>query len=80
MGADFRDYDNDGIENSLDPCSTVANPNWDPRLKSNDPSYTGDPDKDGANVLTKGYQVLKVTRGDTLRWNQFTDNANGTRE
>jgi len=41
-----RDYDNDGIENSLDPCATVANPLWNPRLKINDPAYTGDDDKD----------------------------------
>jgi hypothetical protein len=41
-----RDYDNDGIENGLDPCAFDANPNWNPRLKTNDPVYTGDQDKD----------------------------------
>src|SRR4030042_568214 len=40
-----RDHDNDGIVNGLDPCATVANPLWNPRLKINDPAYTGDDDK-----------------------------------
>ena len=45
------DADGDGIENMLDPCPTIANPNWDPREKhgstySPNPNYTGDKDID----------------------------------
>jgi prepilin-type N-terminal cleavage/methylation domain-containing protein len=32
----------------------------------------GDPVKYGVNALTKGYQVLKITQGDTARWNKYT--------
>jgi prepilin-type N-terminal cleavage/methylation domain-containing protein len=31
----------------------------------------GDPVKYGVNALTKGYQVLKITQGDTARWSKF---------
>src|SRR5438034_8826026 len=30
-GASQRDADGDGFENSLDPCPTTPDPNWDPR-------------------------------------------------
>ena len=41
-----RDADGDGIETGMDPCPTIANPNWDPRLRTMDPAYAGDADKD----------------------------------
>ncbi len=40
------DADGDGIENSLDPCPTDPNPNWDPRVGTLDPLYSGDQDGD----------------------------------
>lgn len=39
----LRDADGDGIENSLDVCALIANPEWDPRA-ANDPL---DADNDG---------------------------------
>ena len=41
-----RDADGDGWENSLDTCPTIPNPNWNPRLKTSNPQYSGDQDKD----------------------------------
>jgi hypothetical protein len=41
------DADDDGIENGLDVCPFTPNPNWNPRLRTSDPAYTGDQDKDG---------------------------------
>jgi hypothetical protein len=40
-----RDYDNDGIENGLDPCPSDPNPGWDPRVPNN--LSGGDGDADG---------------------------------
>jgi hypothetical protein len=45
------DADGDGIENPLDPCPTIANPDWDPRVQPGSPAapnpdYTGDQDLD----------------------------------
>jgi hypothetical protein len=40
-----RDYDNDGIENSLDTCPTNPNPSWDPRAPN--ALSGGDADGDG---------------------------------
>jgi hypothetical protein len=40
------DADGDGIQTSMDPCPLDPNPNWDPRLKINNPAYHGDSDKD----------------------------------
>jgi len=53
--ASQRDADNDGIENSMDPCPNTPDPDWDPRLSYLDPSYpkdsegksAGDKDRDG---------------------------------
>ena len=42
-----RDADNDGIENALDTCPFSADPSFDPRRNTADPSYAGDDDKDG---------------------------------
>ena len=41
-----RDADGDGIENGLDPCPTVANPTWTPRINPGQAGYTGDADQD----------------------------------
>lgn len=38
-----RDADGDGLENSLDVCELVPNPDWDPRVID----VTNDPDNDG---------------------------------
>ena len=43
LTASQRDADGDGIENSLDVCADVANPNWDPRAVSDDPDFDGLP-------------------------------------
>src|SRR5438034_4895823 len=40
-----RDYDNDGIENGLDPCPSAPNGGWDPR--ANNSLSGGDTDADG---------------------------------
>jgi hypothetical protein len=40
-----RDYDDDGIENGMDPCYATPNPNWDPR--ANNAVSGGDSDADG---------------------------------
>lgn len=53
-----RDFDNDGIENHLDTCVTVATPDWEPRIS--DPIH--DPDGDGLpgqdDVSQSGEQLL----------------------
>lgn len=53
-----RDFDDDGIENHLDTCVTVATPDWNPRVS--DPIY--DPDGDGLpgqdDVSQSGEQLL----------------------
>jgi len=41
-----RDADGDGIENRLDPCPTVPNLNWTPRINPGQAGYTGDEDQD----------------------------------
>src|SRR5438132_8532923 len=39
-----RDYDNDGIENGLDPCAATPNPGWDPRANNTLSGQDGDGD------------------------------------
>jgi len=47
-GRSIRDFDNDGIENTLDGCPTVSTPSWTPRSADplNDPDADGLPGKD----------------------------------
>ena len=46
--ASQRDADGDGIENSLDPCDLIPNPDWNPRaLDANSTDNKGDDDNDG---------------------------------
>ncbi|MCH8814142.1 MAG: thrombospondin type 3 repeat-containing protein [Chloroflexi bacterium] len=43
LATSLRDADNDGIENELDVCPLIANPNWNPRTISLDPDFDGLP-------------------------------------
>jgi thrombospondin type 3 repeat protein len=47
-GRSIRDFDDDGIENTLDGCPTVSTPSWTPRSADplNDPDSDGLPGKD----------------------------------
>jgi hypothetical protein len=56
------------------------NPRWNYKLQdaiAGDKVYPGnqtnhgDAARRGVNALTKGYQVLKITSNDTVRWRQF---------
>lgn len=55
------DSDDDGIENSLDPCALTFNPGWDPRSGG----YLGDSDGDGLpNVCDPSLQAIPDQDGD----------------
>lgn len=68
-----RDFDDDGIENTLDTCPGVATTTWNPRIS--DP--VGDPDGDGIpgkdDLSQSGEQLLPGTGCDPMPLTAATD-------
>lgn len=67
-----RDFDNDGIENSLDTCPYDSTPAWNPRISDaiNDPDGDGIPGKDDP---ASGDQLLAGTGCDSTPLTAATD-------
>jgi hypothetical protein len=68
-----RDYDNDGHPNSLDVCSTIANPTWDPRQFNI--LSGGDADGDGLPTVCDPDDAASNGDQDGDTWQNRVDNC-----
>ena len=68
-----RDEDEDGIENALDPCNTIPDPDWDPRGdRIQDP---GDKDGDGVPDVCDPFPTTR-SEGSSPGAGAFSDEDN----
>ena len=75
-GVSQRDYDNDGIENALDTCATVPNPNWNPRANNAQPGQ--DTDGDGLPDACDPQPAVATNDQDLDTWLNRLDNCPNT--